>query len=79
MDDDLDDYHEAAFVNILLECDECPAALESDELVGVPTYPAHGWDIALGNEAKRLGWQIERRGGEFLTLCPTCRGKPRRS
>ena len=69
---DSDAYHDAAFIYILLMCDDCPAVLESEELEGQPTYPDEGWDRALGNEARERGWRIEDSGDSFLVLCPDC-------
>ena len=79
LDVDNDPYHDAAFIHILLVCESCPkgseATLESDELQGQPTFPADGWDVALGNEARRRGWLIEYNDNNpfaFTVLCPEC-------
>jgi len=71
----LDPYHDAAFLFIAIICDHCDATLESDELQGVPTYPQEGWDVALGNAARELGWAIQENSESifgYKVACPSC-------
>jgi hypothetical protein len=69
-----DPYHDAAFLHILLMCDHCDATLNSDELSGVPTFPADGWDIALGDAARERGWiiQYDESAIGLSIACPSC-------
>jgi len=76
MDDDLpldDPYVAAAFILVCLPCDGCDALLESECLSdNQARYPEKGWEIALANEARQLGWKVESKNDNYSILCQSC-------
>ena len=69
-------YWDAAFARVTLTCNQCAAKLASSDLSDGPTYPEQGWEVALGNEARRRGWKVSYIEDGFLILCPGCLRPP---